>query len=215
MGLGKPGRWLDRVFLVPVFLGRRTTLSATACQPLYQPRQPRSSPLYWLVERFYDEVKGVWEQRFEHIYGFWRGFIDDVVDSFLTCGDFEGGFARVVCDDCRSEYLVPFSCQRRGFCPSCAAKRAAIFGAFMREEVVEPVGHAMWTFTIPKLLRPYFLYHRELLGKLCRAAWETVSELIREAAGPVDVCCPGMVGVVQTASDDLRWMPHVHTIAMV
>ena len=83
----------------------------------------------------------------------------------------------------------------------------------MREEFVEQVGHAMWTFTIPKLLRPYFLYRRELLGNLCRAAWETVSELIREAAGSDDAYSPGMVGVVQTASDDLCWMPHVHAIA--
>ena len=150
------------------------------------------------MEHFYEEVKGIWEERFERVYGFWRGFIDDVVESFLACGDFEGGFARVVCYDCRSEFLVPFSCQRRGFCPSCAATRAAIFGAFLREEVVEQVGHAMWTFTIPKLLRPYFLYRRELLGKLCRAAWETVSELIREAADSGDGCCPGMVAVVHT-----------------
>ena len=167
------------------------------------------------MERFYEQVKGIWEERFERTYCFWRGFIDDVVDSFLTCGDFEGGFARVVCydSDCRSEFLVPFSCQRRGFCPSCAAKRAAIFGAFLREEVVEQVGHAMWTFTIPKLLRPYFLYRRELLGKLCRAAWETVSELSREAADSDEGCWPGMVAVVQTASDDMRWLPHVHGIA--
>lgn len=47
-----------------------------------------------------------------------------------------------------------------------------------REEVVEEVGHCLWTFTVPKLLRPYFLHRRELLGKLCHAAWETVDELI-------------------------------------
>lgn len=29
----------------------------------------------------------------------------------------------------------------------------------------------MWTFTIPKLLRPFFLHRRALLGSLCRAAW--------------------------------------------
>ncbi len=63
------------------------------------------------MEHFYEEVKGIWEERFERVYGFWRGFIDDVVDSFLACGDFEGGFARVVCYDCRSEFLVAFSCK--------------------------------------------------------------------------------------------------------
>jgi hypothetical protein len=66
---------------------------------------------------------------------------------------------------------ITFSCSRRSFCPSCAAKRAAIFGSLLREEVVEEVSHCLRTFTVPKLHRPYFLHHRPLLGKLCRAAW--------------------------------------------
>ena len=39
-----------------------------------------------------------------------------------------------------------------------------------------------WVFVIPKMLRPYFLHHRELLGGLARAAWETVLELMCAAA---------------------------------
>jgi hypothetical protein len=131
--------------------------------------------------------------------------------AFLACGDFEGGFARVYCDECRSDYLVAFSCSRRVFCPSCAAKRGAIFGALLREEILGEVGHAQWVFTIPKLLRPYFLHHRELLGKLSQAAWETVDELIARA-GADDRIRPGMVSVVQTATDLLEWSPHVHAV---
>ena len=44
--------------------------------------------------------------------------------------------------------------------------------ALLAEEVLEEVGHAQWVFVIPKMLRPYFLHHRELLGGLTRAAWE-------------------------------------------
>lgn len=55
---------------------------------------------------------------------------------FLDCGDLHRGFARVHCGSCKEEYLVAFSCQRRGLCPSCGAKRAAIFAAFLREEVL-------------------------------------------------------------------------------
>jgi len=49
-----------------------------------------------------------------------------------------------------------------------------------------------------------------LLGKLCRAAWETVCELIAEATSR-DVR-PGMVAAVHTAASDLRWHPHVHAL---
>jgi len=130
-----------------------------------------------------------------------------VVLAFQTCGDFEGGFARVYCDACRAEYLVAFFCTRRGFCPSCAAKRAAIFGALLREEILEEVGHAQWVFTIPRLLRPYFLHHRELLGQLSRAAWQTAHELIEKAGDEDAGVRPGVIAVVQTATDLLEWSP--------
>jgi hypothetical protein len=138
--------------------------------------------------------------------------VDEVVLAFQACGDFEGGFARDYCDEYRSDYLVAFSCSRRVFCPSCAAKRAAIFGALLREEILEEVGHAQWVFTIPKLLRPYFLHHRELLGKLSQAAWETVHQLIAAANTDDRGIRPGMVSVVQTAMDLLEWSPHVHAL---
>ena len=86
-----------------------------------------------------------------------------------------------------------------------------MFGAFLREEVADEVGHCLWTFTVPKLLRPFFLHRRELLGELCRAAWQSVAELIAEAAG--DAVRPGMVAAVHTAASDLRWHPHIHAIA--
>jgi hypothetical protein len=71
--------------------------------------------------------------------------------------------------------------------------------------------HAQWVLTIPKMLRPNFLYHRELLGGLPRAAWETACALMRAAA--VDEALqPGMVAVVQTAGDLGGWHPHVHAL---
>lgn len=63
-----------------------------------------------------------------------RGFLDRVVSSYVDCSNFSCGFARVRCPECASEYLVAFSCQTRSFCPSCAAKRAALFGAYLVKE---------------------------------------------------------------------------------
>jgi hypothetical protein len=96
----------------------------------------------------------------ERRYGFWRGLLDGVVARYLDCGIFERGFARLRCPDCAAEFLLAFSCKGRGLCPSCGAKRAAEFAAFLKDEVVADVGHAQWVFTVPKLLRPYFMHHR-------------------------------------------------------
>jgi hypothetical protein len=78
------------------------------------------------------------------------------------------------------------------------------------DEVVEDVGHAQWVFTIPKMLRVYLLYHRELLGELSRAAAETAKELLAAAAGEEEGLRSGIVAVVQTFGDRANFHPHVH-----
>ena len=179
---------------------------------LYQPRVPQATPLYRLVTSHYADVRDAWEERFEARYGFWRTATDKAVGGYLNCGILDHGFARVRCGACHAEYLVAFSCKGRGLCPSCAAKRAAALAAFLREEVLAEVGHAQWVFSIPKMLRPYFLYHRPLLGWLCRAAYDTAREMISTASSDGETLLPGMIAVVQTFGDDLGWHPHVHAL---
>ena len=61
------------------------------------------------------------------------------------------------------------------------------------------------------MLRQYFLHHRELLGGLARAAWETVLDLLIAAVGD-ETFRPGMVAVVQTSGDLGNWQPHLHAM---
>ena len=42
---------------------------------------------------------------------------------YLHCGILAHGFLRLGCDTYHKELLLPFSCKRRGFCPSCAGRR--------------------------------------------------------------------------------------------
>jgi hypothetical protein len=51
------------------------------------------------------------------------GFIAREFREFLTCGVLAHGFARVRCERCALERLVPFSSKGRGFCPSCGGRR--------------------------------------------------------------------------------------------
>ena len=61
------------------------------------------------------------------------------------------------------------------------------------------------------MLRPYFLYHRELLGELARLAYETVREMMAAAVDEPNAR-PGMVAVVQTFGSALNWNPHIHAM---
>ncbi|MBN1599992.1 MAG: transposase zinc-binding domain-containing protein [Chitinispirillaceae bacterium] len=108
---------------------------------------------------------------------YWRPIIRTSIDKFLKCGDLKEGFARVRCPDCHTEFFVAFSCRQRACCPSCDQKRALLLAHRLNSEVFAPVPHRQWVFTIPKRLRIFFRFDRSLLGKLCRAAWETVRDL--------------------------------------
>ena len=179
---------------------------------VYRARNPRVTPLYQLLESHFDTVKALWEERFERRYGFWKGFYESAVHKYFDCGLFESGFARVVCTRCHLEFLVAFSCKARGLCPSCTAKRAAIFSELLQHKILADVPHAQWVFSVPKMLRPYFLHHRELLGDLATIAYQTVREMMG-AASDEPAARPGMVAVIQTFGSSLKWNPHIHAIA--
>jgi hypothetical protein len=105
--------------------------------------------------------------------------------------------------DCGEEMFVPFSCKQRGVCPSCDQKRAVLLGLRLADEIIEPVPHRQWVFTIPKCLRIYFRFDRKLLGLLCRAAYETVKKSFTYSVGD-DILVPGMVASIQTFGDSIN-----------
>jgi hypothetical protein len=180
---------------------------------VYQPRRPRDSKLYRLVERFFPQFEHIYADRYEKRYGFWRPVIGRVVRKFLRCGDLHFGFARVRCPNahCRHEMFVPFSCRQRCLCPSCHQKRALLLAQRIAQEICLPVPHRQFVFTVPKRLRLCFRFDRALLGQLARLAWQTVGELCRDHLGRSDAL-PGMVAGIQTFGDLIHFHPHIHAI---
>ena len=85
----------------------------------YTPRNPRKSMYFQCVEANFEQLERVWNERYQKQYGYWRSYVLDVICKYLDCGDLHQGFARVRCKDCHHEFLLPFSCKRRTFCPSC------------------------------------------------------------------------------------------------
>ena len=86
------------------------------------------------------------------------------------------------------------------------------FGEQLHEEVLEKTPHRQWVFSIPKRLRPYFMYDRKLLSKLSLCAWRVLSEYLK-ASVSVDNPVPGCVIAVQTFGEFLNFNPHLHIIA--
>jgi len=58
-------------------------------------------------------------------------------------------FSRVRCETCHEERLVAFSCKRRGFCPSCGARRMAESSALLVDEVFPHQPVRQWVLSFP------------------------------------------------------------------
>ena len=170
-----------------------------------------ASPLYRLLDEHFDAFRGRYEDRFERQYGRWREVVDEVVARYLECGVLEAGFSRVRCDDCRAEYALAFSCKARYFCPSCHAKRLGVWSPWLDREILAHVPHRQFVFTVPKRLRPYFLWRRSLLGDLARLAAATTTAVIRATIGEPDLSV-GIALSIQTHGSLVNWQPHIHAL---
>ncbi len=95
----------------------------------------------------------------------------------------------------------------RDFCPSCHQKRVVEFGEWVCGEVLKKAPHRHFVFSIPKILRRYFLYDRSLLSELSRCAWEALRVFFQEAV-PQGDGAPGAVIAIQTFGDFLVFHPH-------
>ena len=86
---------------------------------VYQRQRPEQTLLYQLVEAYYPAFDTHCTAQGKALPSYVRQEFED----YLKCGRLEHGFLRVRCDTCHAEHLVAFSCKRRGFCPSCGARR--------------------------------------------------------------------------------------------
>ena len=182
--------------------------------PVYRPRNPRGSAYYHCVEDNFEIFEQVYEDRFERQYGFFRPYVKHVIYRYLDCGILHNGFARVKCKDCGHAYLLAFSCKCRHFCPSCHQKRVVEFGEWICQEVLKAVPHRHFVFSIPKILRKYFLYNRGLLSDLSRCGWESLKVFFQHIVPAKDpVPCGGAVVAIQSFGDFLGFNPHLYVLS--
>jgi len=186
-----------------------SVLYKTALQ--YRRRKPQYGPYYQCIEDSYEEFKRSYERNFNKKYGYLRSHIEKVIYQYLDCGILHNGFARVKCKECNHEYLLAYSCKRRHFCPSCHAKRVVEFGEWLCGNVLKKVPHRHFVFSIPKILRIYFLFNRSLLKELSRISWEVIRDYYKNTCRKEDGN-PAAVAVIQTFGDYLSFNPHMHIL---
>jgi len=143
-------------------------------------------------------------------------FVVDELRKFLTCGSLSGGFARLKCESCGKERLVPFSCKRRAACPSCAGRRMAELAAHLVENVFPPVLVRQWVLSLPFALRYRLAWNHALSLKVLRIFWRALDRYQRKRAkkrGLVNAKTGG-VTVIQRAGGALNLNVHFHLAAL-
>jgi hypothetical protein len=115
-----------------------------------------------------------------------RGLPDYVVREFEDClesGRLEHGFLRVQCESCHHGKLVAFSCKRRGFCPSCGARRMADSAAHLVDEVLPKKPIRQWELSVPFPLRYLFATNPKVMSRVLTIVHRLIRAFLIKLSG--------------------------------
>jgi hypothetical protein len=179
----------------------------------YAPRSPEQTLLHRIVREQLETFLAQTRSRDQPA----PRFVEQEFRAYLRCGVLAHGFLRVHCDACRLDRLVPFSCKRRGFCPSCGGRRMADTAAHLVDCVLPEVPVRQWVLTLPYPLRYRCAYDSRLTSAVLRAFLRALfAELRRRArqqwSVPRGQC--GAVTFIQRFGSALNANLHFHTLVL-
>jgi len=136
--------------------------------------------------------------------------------AYLRCGILAHGFLRLGCDTCPKELLLPFSCKRRGFCPSCAARRMAQTAAHLVECVIPWVPTRQWVVSVPVPLRYWMAASQDLTAQVHTIIRTTIGQYyvnqVVTRGVPRDQVQPGSVTFIQRLGSAINVNLHFHGV---
>ena len=167
----------------------------------YQGHQPEKTFLYKLIQEnlldFYHQVETEQEKELPL-------FVKKEFEEFLKCGLLSYGFLR----------LLAFSCKRRGFCPSCGAKRMAESVAHLVDEVLPYKALRQWVLSFPFPFRLLFAKDPQLTGEVLNLSLRAISTYLIKKAGlkKKSVAKTGSVSFLQQFRGSLNLNIHFHIL---
>ena len=181
----------------------------------YARRRPEDTVLYQTIAEHWPDFS---ERLAEH--GGLPRFVEREFESYLQCGILDFGFLEFECRQCGHTELVALSCKRRGFCPSCLARRMSDSAVHLERSVLPEVPIRHWICSFPWGVRAVLGYDAELCASAARAF---ASELMRSlrlrakkllALGSVRDAFSGAVVAIQRTDSALRLNVHLHVLAL-
>ena len=190
--------------------------SSEAFAPLpegYKPRDARTTVLHRAVTEHLDGFLARASE--EDPSGSGVPFhVERELRAYKKCGVLAYGFARVRCTDCGHEMLASFSCKRRGFCPSCTARRASDCAAHLADRVLPNVPVRQWVLSFPRRVRWHLARDDKLLSKTIAIFQAELSKSYKRRATGDGILGghTGAITFVQRFGSALNLNVHFHVV---
>jgi hypothetical protein len=145
-------------------------------------------------------------------------FIKDEFDAFLDCDILARGFLKLRCSDCGDcghDKLLAFSCKRRGFCPSCGARRMSQTAAHLVDHVIPNVPVRQWVLSLPIPLRVLLAAQPELVTPVLQVVQRVLTRHLLDGAQlEADEGQGGAVTLIQRFGSAANFNIHLHCLVL-
>jgi len=176
---------------------------------VYVRHRPETTLLYQIVREYWPEFQAELASHGKYL----PAYVTKEFDEYLKCGRLEHGFLRVRCESCHDEKLVAFSCKRRGFCPSCGARRMADSAALLVDEILPYQPMRQWVLSVPFPLRFLFASHPQVMTRVLGIVYRAIATHLTHKAGfTKPMAQTGAVTLIQRFGGALNLNIHFHML---
>ena len=171
--------------------------------------RPETTLLYQVVQEYWPEFQAELASHGKQL----PAYVTKEFDEYLKCGRLEHGFLRVQCEACHDEKLVAFSCKKRGFCPSCGARRMADSAALLVDEILPHQPMRQWVLSVPFPLRFLFASDPKIMTRALGIVYRTIATHLAHKAGFTKPHVQtGAVTLIQRFGSALNLNIHFHML---
>jgi len=175
----------------------------------YVRHRPETTLLYQVVQEYWPEFQAELTSHGKLL----PAYVTKEFDEYLKCGRLEHGFLRVRCESCHDEKLVAFSCKKRGFCPSCGARRMADSAALLVDEILPHQPMRQWVLSVPFPLRFLLASQPAVMGKVLGIVYRAIATHLTRKAGYTKATARiGAVTLIQCFGGALNLNIHYHLL---
>ena len=176
---------------------------------VYVRHRPETTLLYQIVREYWPEFQSELASHGRYL----PAYVTKEFDEYLKCGRLEHGFLRVRCDSCHDEKLVAFSCKKRGFCPSCGARRMADSAALLVDEILPHQPMRQWVLSVPFPLRFLFASNPKAMSRVLGIVYRAIATHLAHKAGITQpLAQTGAVTLIQCFGSALNLNIHFHML---